>query len=113
MRQDLQDKSGIWGDEAGEATRAVGVITIMSCQSCLDFWPALGCESYPVMVRVDFSPRDMPPSAERIPSSQPVGTFVRWMAMMTNWEGWSIDLTLDDLTSADSDGEGTVTAADG
>jgi hypothetical protein len=66
---DLQDESCIWWDEAGIATLAICVV---AARRQLSYQSHYHLSTYPVMVRVDFSPRLIPPSALMMPSSQPM-----------------------------------------
>lgn len=70
----LQDESSVWGNEAWEALGTVGVVTVLLS----DFHGSNACDNscaYPVIVRVAFSPSDMPPSWFTTPSSQPVRSY--------------------------------------
>jgi hypothetical protein len=67
--------------------------------------------TYPVMVRVAFSPRVMPPSTERTPSSQPDIRNASASSIYCVHEDMKLVHTLDDLTNTNLGLE--VTSADG
>lgn len=66
----LQNEGGVWWDEAWEALGTVGVVTVSLSESRV-FRACDDGFTYPVIVRVAFSPSDMPPSWLTTPSSQP------------------------------------------
>ena len=100
----LQDEGGIRRDEAGEATVAVGVVAVASISTVREVEIDASSLAYPVMVRVHFSPRVMPPSALRTPSSQP--SILSASCRMIKFESLR---TLDDLTDTNAGLEVTTT----